>query len=83
MHRLPRLCALACVLVFSNADAQADKYQITEAERSACTPDAERLCAAAYPDEDKLMGCMRANRKALSTTCAVAFNAGLKRRGLN
>ena len=83
MHRLLRVCALACVLASSSAHAQVDKYQLTEAERTACTPDAERLCAASYPDEDKLMGCMKANKKALSATCAVAFNAGLKRRGLD
>lgn len=64
------------------ADAAGDKYRLTNAEKAACTEDAMRLCMDAYPDEDKLLSCMKANRAALSETCRGAFDAGVKRRRL-
>ena len=64
------------------AQAQTDKYHVTTAERAACTPDAMRLCAQTYPDEDRLFACMKQNRDALSQTCRTAFDAGIKRRRL-
>ena len=82
MSRVTCLSVLALVLVCHAARAQTDKYHITPAEQAACQPDAERLCSAAYPDEDKMIACMRANRRALSATCKPIFIAGLKRRGL-
>ncbi len=60
----------------------ADPLHITAAEKAACTQDAMRLCSGAYPDEEKLIGCMKANRTALSATCGAAFDAGVRRRGL-
>lgn len=71
-----------CALVAWSGTAVADKYQITPAEKYACGGDAERLCLASYPDEDKLMSCMEANRASLSTGCGVVFDAGMKRRHL-
>ena len=82
MLRLACLLTLSFVLTSESAVAQDDKYQITAAERAACTPDAERLCSAAYPDEDKLIVCLQSNRTALSPSCATVFKAGLKRRNL-
>ena len=77
------LPALLIVLsVTTCANAQADKYHVTTAEKLACISYAERFCIAAYPDEDKLVGCMRANRTALSDECGAAFDTGMKRRGL-
>lgn len=64
------------------AYGQADPYHITEKEKAACTPDAERLCASSYPDERKLLACMEANKASLSSGCLVVFNAGIKRRHL-
>ena len=60
----------------------ADAFHVTEAEKAACGEDAERFCASAYPDEQQLLACMKANRASLSPTCLPVFNAGLKRRGL-
>ena len=54
--------------------------------RSKCpnnVSDAERLCADSYPDEQQLLGCMKAHRSSLTNICKVAFNAGLKRRHLD
>ena len=70
------------VLCAHEAHAQADPYHITESEKAACTPDAERLCASSYPDEAKLLGCMESNKASLSPPCLVVFNAGVKRRRL-
>ncbi len=65
-----------------SADGAVDKYKVTNAEKAACTADAIRLCMDAYPNEEKLIGCMKSNRDSLSTTCRVAFDAGIKRRHL-
>lgn len=62
--------------------AQGSSYHITEAEKAACTPDAQRLCLSAYPDETKLLTCMTANQRSLSAGCAVVFKAGKRERGL-
>ena len=59
-----------------------DRFHVTEQEKAACTEDAARLCISAYPDEDKLLSCMKENRASLSPTCLTAFDAGVKRRHL-
>ena len=59
-----------------------DKYHVTDQEKAACTEDAARLCISAYPDEEKLLSCMKQNRASLSPNCQVAFDAGVKRRHL-
>lgn len=64
------------------AHAQDRSYHITEAEKAACTSDAERFCSGTYPDESKLLTCMTANQQSLSAGCAVVFKAGKKERGL-
>ena len=79
-----RLTAFACLALVLNIGAvyAQNEYHITAAEKAACTVDAERLCLAAYPDEQKLLVCLRANIGSLSANCATVFKAGLKRRGL-
>lgn len=64
------------------AGEQSDKYHVTAREKAACTADAMRLCMSAYPDEDKLLLCMKTNRASLSPTCQIAFDAGVRRRRL-
>ena len=59
-----------------------DKYHITPEEQTACQGDATVLCSYTYPDEDKLLDCMRKNRSQLSEVCLRAFDAGLRRRHL-
>ena len=59
-----------------------DVYHLTEVEKSACTDDAVRLCSSTYPDQRKLLQCMKSNRLSLSATCLSVFDAGLKRRHL-
>lgn len=60
--------------------ATGDKYNVTPEEHAACDADAEKLCLAAYPDEDKLISCMRKNRSDLTPLCLASLKAGLSRR---
>jgi hypothetical protein len=63
--------------------AQTDnKYNISQAEVSACQIDAVRLCSGALPDQDQLVACMKKNRASLGADCGRAFDAGMKRRHL-
>ena len=73
---------LAGCLAVSAAPSWAGDYSITANEKAACTGDAMRLCAHTYPDQDRLLGCMRENAGELSNGCAVVFKAGLRRRHL-
>ena len=66
----------------SAVHAQGNPYHITAQERAACSADAERLCSDSYPDEGRLLVCMKANRQSLGPNCAAVFTAGLKQRGL-
>ena len=70
------------VLGLSTAARSADRYHVTEQEKAACTEAAARLCISAYPDEEKLLSCMKDNRTSLSPACLTAFDAGVKRRHL-
>ena len=68
--------------LISPALAPTDKFHVTDAEKAACTSDAVRFCYGTYPDETKLLSCMKQNRSQLSDTCRVAFDMGVKRRRL-
>ena len=59
------------------------KFHITAEEQTACGQDAIDLCSTAYPDEDKLLVCMKANRLKLSAACRPVFDEGIRRRHLN
>lgn len=79
-----RSLLIACLCAPASTAVHADegKYKVTAVERAACTPDAVRLCSDAYPDEDRLLTCMKAKRDQLSSTCQPVFDAGVKRRRL-
>jgi hypothetical protein len=81
--RIIFIAGLLSMTLSTLALAQENKYQITSAEVSACTSDAMQWCAGAYPDQDRLMACLKANRAQLSNGCGVVFDAGLKRRHLS
>jgi hypothetical protein len=51
----------------------ASAYEITAAQRAACTPDAFRFCASAIPNVEAVKSCMIANRSKLSAACLAAF----------
>ena len=46
----------------------------TDAERSACTSDAFRLCVAAIPNQSAVISCLKSKRSQLSPTCRQLFN---------
>ena len=88
LARLGRVIAVATTITLGTAIATGvvrgadDKYHITDAEKAACTLDAMRLCSGTYPNEDGLLSCMMRYHSSLSTTCRVAFDAGVRRRRL-
>ena len=64
------------------ARALDDPYKVTDQERAACGGDAFSLCRDAYPDETKLLACLKVNRRSLSPVCRPVFEAGLRSRNL-
>lgn len=67
----------------SSLRAEPSKFHITDAEKAACGSDAISLCSDAYPDEDRLLICMRAHRAQLTSGCRVVFEAGLQARHIS
>lgn len=78
-----KILVVACIVGLPLAAiAQEDHFHATATEKAACTADATRLCAYTWPDEDKLIACMKANEAKLGPTCLPVFKAGIRRRGL-
>ena len=46
----------------------------TDAERSACTSDAFRLCVALIPNQSAVIACLKSKKSQLSPTCRQLFN---------
>ncbi len=65
-----RVCALSILLLLAGTSLAA---AYTQADASACTPDAFRLCARYIPDAGAIEACLRANRQSLSRACSVVF----------
>ena len=63
---------LATVLATSSAGFA----QGTSEQRSACTGDAFRYCAAEIPNVPKITACMKANYSRLSPACKAAVAKG-------
>lgn len=73
--------ALTVVLGLAQpAYAVRDKYNITPEEHAACDNDAKRLCSDAYPDEDKMLVCMKSKLGQLNSVCKIVFKTGLRKR---
>jgi hypothetical protein len=69
-----RAGALALAIGFSlSFSVAARAFEVTEAQREACTPDAFRLCSAEIPDGDRVAACMQANVANLSAPCRAVF----------
>lgn len=65
-----RLALLSAVLLLASAPL-ASAY--TQADATACTPDALRLCAAHIPNAGAITACLRANRARLSQACSLVM----------
>lgn len=59
------LCGLSAVAAQDSPDA-----------RTACTPDAMRLCSDFIPDADRVKSCMMKKRAQLSDDCRTAMRGG-------
>ncbi len=51
---------------------------VRQKQQQACYDDANKLCADAIPDEEKIKTCMGANRSRLSPKCREIFDANTK-----
>jgi hypothetical protein len=56
------------------------KAQSGNAEQ-ACTPDVMRLCQDFVPDRDRIVGCLKAKRRQLSSECRAVFSGTGKGKG--
>jgi hypothetical protein len=68
--------AIALALAFSmplSFTLPAQAFEVTEAQKEACTPDAFRLCSAEIPDANRVAVCMDANVANLSPACRAVF----------
>ena len=74
---------LAFAALLNSAHASPDRWNITAEEHAACDGDAARLCMSAYPDEDRLLSCMKVNLHQLTPVCHKTFEAGMRRRHLD
>lgn len=79
-----RFTARAIALIFAFGvpfapSFSAHAFEVTEAQKEACTPDAFRLCSAAIPDANRVAACMAANVANLSPACRAAFHPAVAR----
>jgi hypothetical protein len=73
---LAQSCVLL-VLLSATVSPTPSFSQGTLAQRTACTPDALRLCSAFVPDPDAITACLRERNADLSDACRTAFEAAL------
>src|SRR5206468_1214142 len=69
----PRAAIVGLALTALSTAAHA--YQVTAAQRKACTPDAYRLCSSEVPNIEKVIVCLNQNRAKLSSACEAVFAA--------
>ncbi len=78
------LTVALCICAGSSRIAAAeDKFHVTPDERAACQQDATLLCSYTYPDEDRLVACMKGNKQQLTDLCRRTLETGLKRRHIS
>lgn len=78
-------CSLTLSLLIalaSSASAFAEDFNITAEEHAACDADAIRFCMSAYPNVDRMIGCMVKNRNRLTAVCLKTFDEGMRRRNI-
>jgi hypothetical protein len=64
-------CAIA---LFAAIIAPLPALAYTQQDADACTPDAFRLCQAAFPDVTRVAHCLAENKRQLSPACKVVFS---------
>lgn len=66
------ICTLAVAASLTTAWASAS-FAFTAEQRSACGPDAFRLCSSEIPNVDGVTACMRRQKSSLSAGCKAVF----------
>jgi hypothetical protein len=66
-----RPCAIAVVVAII---APLPALAYTQQDADACTPDAFRLCQAAFPDVTRVAHCLAEKRTQLSPACKIVFS---------
>lgn len=72
-----RFALAVSVVMFSLAPAVAGKQTIVtlrDRQKAACADDAQRLCSAMIPDEDRVTVCMKAKKSQVSAKCLKMWN---------
>jgi cysteine rich repeat protein len=64
---------IACAAFVVVAIAPLSAIAYTQADASACTSDAMRLCQKAIPDEGRVSECLYQHKRQLSPPCSVVF----------
>ena len=65
-------CTMAVALSLSTWATAS--FAFTEEQRSACTPDAFRLCSSEIPSIEGITACMRKQKSSLSPACRAVFD---------
>jgi hypothetical protein len=75
-RNVARGASLALAVGFASSfSIGARAFEVSEAQKEACTPDAFRLCGAYIPDGDRVAACMQANVANLSPPCKAVFQS--------
>ncbi len=77
MMRNAARIAVAAALCLASVYAIAQPGKVldrgTKEEQDACTPDVYKLCSEVIPDEEKIVSCLKKNKKQLSPGCRKVF----------
>ena len=83
MGRGTVICVVGMAIAWATTGwAATDKYHITPEEHAACDDDVISLCGSEFPDQDKVIDCMRTKVGQLSAVCLPVFKEGMRKRHL-
>ncbi|MGY2048303.1 hypothetical protein [Methylobacterium sp. JK268] len=71
-----RVAAFACFVLLTCL-APGESFAVDG--QQACTPDAQRLCASAGSDAQRVAACLRQHSRSLSPACRQAMSKGRRR----
>jgi hypothetical protein len=66
--------AVMLAALFANGTVFAQENRGTAEQRTACAPDAFRLCASYIPDATNVEACLRQQKSHLSDACRAVFD---------
>lgn len=71
LQNAARIAAAAafCAASFGAIAQDGKTHRGTKEDQDACTPDVFRLCGFYIPNEDKIVVCLKQNKKRLSPAC--------------